>query len=73
MAKLIQSRLNNLFDTSNSVETAPLEVLAPVQAPAVLIEVGFLTNSQDANRLEDTTFQKLVADSIAEATRVFLR
>ncbi len=73
LAKLIQSRLNNLFGTSNSVETAPLEVLAPVQAPAVLIEVGFLTNSQDSSRLEDTTFQKSVADSIAEATRVFLR
>lgn len=73
LAKLIQSRLNNLFGTSNSVEAAPLEVLAPIQAPAVLIEAGFLTNFQDSSRLEDVTFQESVADSIAESIRVFLR
>jgi N-acetylmuramoyl-L-alanine amidase len=73
LAQLIQERLNTLFGTSNSAESAPLEVLAPVQAPSVLIEAGFLTNPEDARRLEDPAFQESIAKSIADAIRVFLR
>jgi N-acetylmuramoyl-L-alanine amidase len=36
--------------------------------PAILIEVGFLSNRQDIARLKDATFQKTVAHAIARAT-----
>jgi N-acetylmuramoyl-L-alanine amidase len=36
--------------------------------PAILIEVGFLSNRQDVARLKDATFQKTVAHAIAQAT-----
>ncbi len=73
LAALIQERLNRLFGTNTQPATAPLELLAPVEAPAVLIEAGYLTNPKDAESLVKPDFQKAIAASIADAVAVFLR
>lgn len=73
LAALIQERLNRLFGTNTLPATAPLALLAPVEAPAVLIEAGYLTNPEDAKSLVKPDFQKAIADSIADAVAVFLR
>ncbi len=73
LALLIQERLNQLFGTENSPAIAPLELLAPVQGPAVLVEAGYLTNSEDAEVLLQPSFQEAIAISIADAIEVFLR
>ena len=73
LALLIQERLNQLFATENSPGLAPLEVLAPVQGPAVLVEVGYLTNPEDAEVLLQPDFQEAIAVSISDAIEVFLR
>ena len=73
LALLIQERLNQLFGTENSPAMAPLELLAPVQGPAVLVEAGYLTNPEDAEVLLQPDFQEAIAVSIADAIEVFLR
>ena len=73
LALLIQERLNQLFGTENSPAAAPLELLAPVQGPAVLVEAGYLTNPEDARVLLQPDFQEAIAASIADAIEVFLR
>ena len=73
LALRIQERLNQLFGTDNSAATAPLELLAPVQGPAVLVEAGYLTNAEDAEVLLQPDFQEAIAVSIADAIEEFLR
>ena len=73
LAALIQERLNRLFGTDNRPATAPLELLAPVEAPAVLVEAGYLTNTGDAESLVRPDFQEAIAASIADAVVEFLR
>jgi N-acetylmuramoyl-L-alanine amidase len=73
LAGLIQSQLNAVFGVDNSVREAPLAILAPIMGPAVLVEVGFLTNQSDLNRLQDPGFQERVADAIAAALLRFLQ
>lgn len=72
LAGLLQSELNQLFETKNPVVQLPLEVLAPVQAPAVLIEAGFLTNADDRELLASAQFQERLADAISRALERFL-
>ena len=72
LAALIQNDLNDLFGVENDVVEAPLSVLAPVAAPAIFIEAGFLTNPDDRDRLSSDDFQEQVADTIALAVRRYL-
>ena len=41
LATLIQKELNSLYEIRNQVLEVPLAILAPVSAPAVLVETGF--------------------------------
>lgn len=73
LAKLIQAELNQLYKTQNSVVKVPLTVLAPVAAPAVLVEVGFLTHEGDRERLRSIEFQEELAGAITRALGTFLQ
>ncbi|MFQ5740723.1 MAG: N-acetylmuramoyl-L-alanine amidase [Acidobacteriota bacterium] len=72
LALFMQEELNHLFGTKNRVVEAPLAVLAPVAAPAVLVEAGVLSNAGDRQRLSDEDFQRRVAQSIVNALLRFL-
>jgi N-acetylmuramoyl-L-alanine amidase len=48
------------------VKQAPFAVLYGALMPAVLVEVGFLSNPTEANRLSSPEYQARIADSIAE-------
>lgn len=73
LAELVQRELNQLFGTQNRVVEVPLAVLAPVRAPAIVVEVGFLTNSEDRARLSAPDFQERIARVLAIALEKFLR
>jgi len=73
LATSLQSELNRLFESKNSVVAARLAVLAPVRAPAVVIETGFLTNEEDQQLLAASGFQERVADSISNVIIRFLK
>ena len=73
LAKLIQAELNQLYETRNSVVKVPLTVLAPVTAPAVLVELGFLTHEGDREKLSSIEFQEELAGAISRAVATFLQ
>ncbi len=73
LAELVQAELNAVYGSKNQVVEAPLTVLAPVTAPAVLVEVGFLTNEDNRPRLISADFQRRLAEALARAVSKFLR
>ncbi len=72
LGELIQGELNSVFGGENRMVEAPLAQLAPVTAPAVLIEAGFLTNADDHQKLATTEFQDRIAMAIVKAIQRFL-
>jgi N-acetylmuramoyl-L-alanine amidase len=45
----------------------PFYVLVGAEMPAVLVECGFLSNSEEARRLTAPRYQQAIADGIATA------
>ncbi len=54
------------------VQQAPFYVLMGLEAPAVLIEVGFVSHPREGDRLADAKYQQQIADSIAAGIKAFL-
>ena len=68
LAMLVQESLNQRFPTrGRRVLQAPFVVLRYADMPAVLIEIGFLTNAAECRELGTLAFQRQVAQSIAAA------
>ncbi len=73
LARTVQERLNTLHDTRDrGVKQAPFLVLTGATMPAVLVEVGFLSNPEEAARLNERRGQEAVATALAEAILEFL-
>jgi len=51
---------------------APFYVLNGVEAPAVLIEVGYLSHPEEGKRLSRADYQETLATAITEGVRAFL-
>lgn len=56
---------------SRGVKQAPFVVLMGVQMPAVLVEIGFLTNSDEERALREEEERNRLARGLAEAVEVF--
>jgi len=63
LALLIQEELKNI-DSENISLPQDLFILRESPMPSVLIEMGFLSNPKDRERLQDPTFQKMMAEGI---------
>ncbi len=61
-----------LLETTCRIEDAPLMVLMGADMPAALIEVGYLTNPQDENRLSNKEGQSKIAAAITDGIVDFL-
>jgi len=72
LATLVQGELNSLYGTENQIVEVPLTQLAPVTSPAVLVEMGFLTNKEDQQKLATVEFQDRIAAAIVKAIQRFL-
>jgi len=57
----------------NGVRTAEFKVIKYTTMPAVLLEVGYLSNSQNASRLFNATVQKRVAEAIVMGIKEYLQ
>lgn len=55
-----------------SIQQAVTQVLLGTQMPAVLIEVGFLSDAQEAKKLTTAVYQKKIAHAIDEAISKWL-
>lgn len=68
--RLAESTLNGLIARTGAenlgVRTANFFVLRETIVPATLIEIGFLTNREEAIMLEDVSYQRRIAEGIAD-------
>jgi N-acetylmuramoyl-L-alanine amidase len=74
-AALIQELLGEMRDTptSGGVKQAGFAVLTTAKRPAVLIEIGFATNRDDAKMMTTPSGQRALASNIATAIIKYLR
>lgn len=74
LARTIQERLNALQGIKDrGVRQAPFFVLTGATMPAALVELGFLSNPEEAARLQDVAMQEQLATVLAEAIAEFVR
>jgi N-acetylmuramoyl-L-alanine amidase len=72
LAEAIQTELNAVSDTaSRGIKQAPFRVLVGASMPAVLVEIGFISNAEEEKRLRNAEFQQTVADAVARAVARF--
>ena len=69
LAKLIQKEISKTTHKhlNRGVKQAGFQVLWGATMPNVLIEVGFITNSEEAKNLSSSKYQDKIANGIANA------
>ncbi len=60
----LQSQYKDIKD--NGVREGPFWVLVGAQMPAVLVEVGFISHPHEARRMVNKSYQKVMAEGLAE-------
>lgn len=70
---LISSVSNGYTVKDRQVKLAPFQVLLGTQMPSVLVEVGFITHPEEAQRLSSKSYQEKIADGIATGITQFLK
>lgn len=74
LAEIIQGDFNRLLGIdTRGVKQAPFKVLIGVNAPAVLVEVAFITNPDEEKKLASEEFRRQVAETLARSLDVFFR
>ena len=74
LAEIIQGDFNRLLGiTTRGVKQAPLRVLIGVNAPAVLVEVAFISNPEEEKLIASEEFRKSVATTLAGSLDTFFR
>ena len=70
-ARILQTELETLSPTPISLTEIPLAMLADVYMPAVLIEIGYLSNETDEARLTDADHLVFIATEILQAIQIY--
>jgi N-acetylmuramoyl-L-alanine amidase len=74
LAEIIQGDFNRLLGiTTRGVKQAPFRVLIGVNAPAVLVEVAFISNPEEEKKIASEEFRKAVAETLAGSLDNFFR
>ncbi|HEX9241958.1 MAG TPA: N-acetylmuramoyl-L-alanine amidase [Anaeromyxobacter sp.] len=72
LAYAIHERLvASLEAEDHGVKQAPFYVLAGARMPAVLLEVGFISNEAEAAKLRTRAYREKIADAVAEGISAF--
>ncbi|NCC43458.1 MAG: N-acetylmuramoyl-L-alanine amidase CwlD [Clostridia bacterium] len=75
MAKIIQEKLIDKLDRENHRQAkgnGSYFLLKKTDAPLVIVECGFLSNSEEALLLKDEEYQEKVAEAVCEGTVEYL-
>ena len=68
LAEIVQRELNGALGiTDRGVRQAPFRVLVGATMPAVLVELGFLTNPEEEKRLADGEYRRKLAEALSAA------
>jgi len=74
LADMIQQQLNQLSGTSDrGIKQAPFRVLRGANMPAVLVEVGFISNPDEERLLADPRHRQRIAESLSESINRYRR
>ena len=74
LGEKVQSRLNDLTGTRNrGVRQAPFRVLMGATMPAILVEVGFITNRDEESKFKTDDYKENVVSALASAVRDYLQ
>ncbi|HPZ81357.1 MAG TPA: N-acetylmuramoyl-L-alanine amidase [Candidatus Atribacteria bacterium] len=74
LGKIMVGKISSVTGQINrGLKEAPLVVLDGMYYPACLVEVGFLSNVEEAKKLASSSFQEKVAQAIAQAVDDFSR
>jgi N-acetylmuramoyl-L-alanine amidase len=73
LAELIQNRINETPQFKTDIQGAPLMVLEGADMPAVLIEIGYITNPIDEKSLSDISSLTDIADRIKSGINDFFQ
>lgn len=74
LAQVIQNSIvSNIDMNDRGVRQARFYVLRRTTMPAVLVEVGFVTGSEDGPRLADASFQSRMAQAIAQGILTYIQ
>jgi N-acetylmuramoyl-L-alanine amidase len=74
LALAVQARLNHQGGRPDrGVKQAPFVVLTGATMPAILVEVGFLSNPDEAQQLNSSDHQRQLAEAIALGIDDFVR
>lgn len=69
--KLIEQVTARTKQVKRGTKEAPLVILRNIYSPALLIEIGFLSNPKEAKNLASPSFQNKIAQGMAEAIKAF--
>jgi N-acetylmuramoyl-L-alanine amidase len=73
LAKVLETQLRASVPMSpRPIQQAPFRVLVGANMPAVLVELGYLTNAEQESALASAPFQTRLAQAITEAVARFL-
>ncbi len=73
LAEIVQAELNELLGTRNrGIKQAPFKVLTGAACPAALVEIAFISNPEEENKLLDPGFQDTVAQAVFRGLVKFL-
>ncbi len=71
-AELVQQEMNGPGNTANrGVKQAPFKVLIGATMPAALVEVGFISNSEEEAKLASAAYQEAIAQALLRAISRF--
>ncbi|HEY3350233.1 MAG TPA: N-acetylmuramoyl-L-alanine amidase [Thermoanaerobaculia bacterium] len=74
LAEIVQADFNRLLGiTTRGVKQAPFRVLIGVNAPAVLVEVSFITNPDEEKKINSEEFRRQVSDTLAGSLETYFR
>jgi N-acetylmuramoyl-L-alanine amidase len=74
LALAVQNRLNERLGLKDrGVKQAPFVVLTGATMPAILVEIGFLSNPAEAKQLESAEHQQRLAEALALGIDDFVR
>ena len=65
------SILKRLRCTNRGVKTSRFYVIRNTKMPAILVECGFVSNTNERNRMRKAWYRQTLADGIAEGVRNF--
>lgn len=68
---MFRLKKRNFSARNNGVKSAPFHVLLGAQMPAVLVEIGYCTNGQEAKNLANAAYRHAIAEGLAEGVLAY--